>query len=150
MSFFGRAKKILKPASRIQRWIGYTHLKESTRTLFTLGKAQFIPRQARYSESFEEAITRLGLTESDLSQRQKIFTRLMRIWLLMFSVTFIYSVHLAIGQAWRSVAPTLILSTVTLIQAFRYHFWLFQIQHRKLGCRFHEWFTTYFKKSSRS
>lgn len=150
MSFFGSIKKILKPAVDVPRWIGYQQLTQISRSLLTLGKSFFIPAQAQRQESFSEAMSRLQLTESDLVQQHKTFTRLLIVWLFVFIFGFIYAAYTVLQQAWLGAIPTLALSAAALAQAFRYHFWLFQLKQRKLGCSVNEWFTSSFKRRGQS
>jgi intracellular multiplication protein IcmV len=139
VSFFGGIKKIIKPAVNIPKWIDYQQLVKSNRSVFAFIKKFFIPEQAKAKESFEEALLRLKLTPADLIQRSKEFTRLMWIWIFLFLVSIVYSAYLLYNQAFRGFYPCLGISVVILTQIFRYHFWLFQIKQRRLGCSFRDW-----------
>ena len=141
MSFFGRIKKIIKPLVDVPKWIGYQQLVQTNRDLFSFAKKFFIPEQATTEESFAEALIRLKVTEADLAQRIKEFTRLLWIWIVLLIICIAYSLHLLSGHALRGFFPCLGLSLVILTQVFRYHFWIFQIKHRRLGCTFRDWFS---------
>jgi intracellular multiplication protein IcmV len=56
-----------------------------------------------------------------------------------------YAVWLAFQRAWLGLLPTLAISVSVLSQAFRYHFWLFQIKTQKLGCTLNDWFQAHFR-----
>lgn len=139
MSFFGGIKKIIKPAVDVPKWIDYQQLVKNNRSIFSFVKKFFIPEQAKTQESFEEAMLRLKLTPADLIQRSKEFTRLMWIWISLFLVSIVYSIYLLHHHFLRGFYPCLGISIIILTQIFRYHFWLFQIKQRRLGCSFRDW-----------
>lgn len=144
MSFFGGIKKTIKPFVDVPKWVGYRQLVKSNRELFSFAKKFFVPEQASTEESFEAALLRLKVTEADLVQRLKEFKRLMWIWLILLLVCIAYSIHLLSQHALRGFFPCIGLSLVILTQVFRYHFWIFQIKHRRLGSTFRDWFNAYF------
>lgn len=141
MSFFSGIKKITKPFINldIAKWIGYRQLVKSSHWVSVLVKRFFIPEQAKTQESFSQALCRLKLTESDLTQRLKEFKRLMWIWIFLFFVSVAYSVYLFREHALRGFFPCVAICIIILTQVFRYHFWAFQIQQRRLGCGFYDW-----------
>lgn len=145
MSFFGGIKKIIKPAVDVPKWIDYQQLVKNNRSIFGFIKKFFIPDHAKTQESFEEALIRLKLTSADLMQRTKEFTRLLWIWIFLFFVSVSYSVYLLLYiHSLRGFFPCLGICIIILTQVFRYHFWLFQIKQRRLGCNFHDWFSYQF------
>lgn len=144
MSFFGGIKKIIKPAVDVPKWIDYRQLVKNNRSVFGYIKKFFIPDQAKTQESFEEALLRLKLTPADLVQRSKEFTRLLWIWIFLFFLSISYSVYLLYYHAFRGFFPCLGISFIILTQIFRYHFWLFQIKQRRLGCGFRDWLNNQF------
>ncbi|MFZ0219720.1 MAG: type IVB secretion system protein IcmV [Candidatus Aquirickettsiella sp.] len=139
MSFFSGIRKIIKPVVDVPKWVDYQNLAKSNRSVFAFIKKFFVPDQATTQESFEEALLRLKLTPADIIQRKKEFTRLMWIWVFLFLVSIFYSIYLLYNQALRGFYPCLGISVVILTQIFRYHFWLFQIKQRRLGCSFRDW-----------
>lgn len=144
MSFFGGIKKIIKPAVDVPKWVDYRQLVKNNRSIFGFVKKFFIPDQAKTQESFEEAMLRLKLTPADLIQRSKEFTRLMWIWIVLFLLTMSYSIYLLHGHFFRGFFPGFAISVIILTQIFRYHFWLFQIKQRRLGCSFRDWLRSQF------
>lgn len=146
MSFIGGIKKIIKPFFNfdVAKWIGYRQLVKSNRSIAALVKKFFIPEQAKTQESFEAALLRLKLNESDLSQRAKEFKRLMWIWIFLFFVSIVYSLHLLMEHSLRGFFPCLAICIIILTQVFRYHFWVFQIRQRRLGCNFRDWLSGQF------
>lgn len=145
MSFFGVIKKIIKPAVDVPKWVDYQQLVKNNRSVFGFIKKFFIPDHAKTQESFEEALIRLKLTTADLMQRSKEFTRLLWIWIFLFFVSVSYSVYLLFyNHSLRGFFPCLGICIIILTQIFRYHFWLFQIKQRRLGCNFRDWFSYQF------
>jgi intracellular multiplication protein IcmV len=100
----------------------------------------FVPAQATLTESFEEALVRLYLTENDINNRIKSFHRLFIIFLLASFCLFAYAIFMLwVEQSYRVALACFGLTAFLIGQAFRYHFWLFQMKRRKLGCSFKEW-----------
>lgn len=144
VSFFGGVKKIIKSFFNVPRWMGYPHLAKTSRSVFSLIQKYFTPRQPQNSESFEEAMQRLNLTPTDLVERVKQFRRLIWVWFFLFILTVSYSIYLLSENALRGFFPGIGIATITLTQIFRYHFWIFQIEERRLGCTFRDWLFSQF------
>lgn len=145
MSFFSGIKKIIKPAIDVPKWIDYKQLSKNNRSVFSFIKRFFIPEQASTQESFEDALLRLKLTSADLAQRSKEFTRLMWVWVFLFLVSISYSIYLFHIHAFRGFYPGLGICIIILTQIFRYHFWLYQIKQRRLGCGFSDWLNQFIR-----
>jgi len=92
------------------------------------------------SETFEEAMQRLQLTEEDLvKRRQALWIQSMVILglgLLMIAYCFFSLYQATFVSAWLSF----LFSVLLFAYAFRAHFWYYQLSKRKLGCTFSEWF----------
>ena len=111
-----------------------------TSQLLNSANVIFVVRSPRVKADFHSVMTQLDLTEDDLLKRTQYFQKLIRFWLFVVSVVCIYAFYLIAKGIWLGVVFTAILIIVILLQAFRYHFWLFQIKQRKLGCSVYEWF----------
>jgi len=127
---------------RVKEWFGTDTIVSNFKNIRDNFKNNFTQQQAELSETFEEAMVRLNLTEQDVSDRKKEFRRLFIIFSIISVAIFIYSVIIAvhkhnIGGFFMGFAITL----YALSHAFKYHFWLYQINKRKLGCTVREWFT---------
>lgn len=126
---------------RVGKWIDYDQLKNSTSRIVNISKAVFSPEQAERTETFEQAMERLNLTEAELKQRLVEFTRLFIIYLIVSVLIFSYSVWIVIAN--KNIMGFFMGFCITifaLTHAFKYHFWMFQIKHRKLGCTLRDWF----------
>ncbi|HEV2613501.1 MAG TPA: type IVB secretion system protein IcmV [Gammaproteobacteria bacterium] len=91
------------------------------------------------SETFEEALVRLQLSEADIERRKSQFQRLASIYLILGVVVFLYMVYLIFKKAFFPVIGCLGILLITFSLYFRYSFWLFQMRERRLGCTFFEW-----------
>lgn len=126
---------------RVGKWLDYDQLKRSTTKIASITRAVFSPEHAERTETFEQAMERLNLTESELQQRYTEFSRLFIIYLLIAVAIFSYSVWIAF--TYKNILGFMMGFCITifaLTHVFRYHFWMFQIKHRKLGCTLREWF----------
>jgi intracellular multiplication protein IcmV len=143
MAFFQQAKSLGSYIFnfRVGKWMGVDQVKQSYSQLYQITLAVFRPEQAELSETFEEALIRLDLTEADIEQRRIEFTRLMIIYAFVSLAIFSYSIWIV--YAYKNLLGFGMGFSITifaLTYAFRYHFWLFQIKHRKLGCSLRDWF----------
>lgn len=128
--------------TRIDRWLSVDYLKETTGHLKSIFVDTFVPKKARYSETFEEALERLQLSEQELLNRQTEFFRLFCFFIGLSLCVISYGIYLAYTKLFLSALIAFCLSLYALTQAFRFHFWLFQLKHRKLGCTLWEWFNS--------
>ncbi len=139
MKILSGIKKIVKPFVDIPSWMGYKQIAEGGRGIVGNIRSLFVPKTTENTETFEAAMERLKLTEADLAQRQKEFKRLIIIFSLLAIVFLVYTFYLLwVGVVTGGVA-CFGLTILILSYSFRYHFWLFQIRQRKLGCTLREW-----------
>lgn len=126
---------------KVTKWVGLDQLKSSTRGIMSFGLDAFTPDQPDHTETFAEALVRLNITEEQLLQRKKEFFVLMILFLLIATAIFIYSIYITFAH--KNIIGFIMGFAVTvyaLTLTFRYHFWIYQIKHRKLGCSLREWF----------
>lgn len=127
---------------RVDKWIGFDYLKGTFQKTYTIGKEVFTPEQAARQETFTEAVQRLQLSDKDIKKRSREFTGLMVFYLVLTFAILGYALHMAFQGAVLATLMSFSLSLYAASQCFRYHFWLFQIKHRKLGCSIQEWFNS--------
>lgn len=139
MGFFSGAKKVVKPLVDFPRWMDTPTLANNAKMIAGLAKRIFTAPKATRTETFEEAMSRLNLTETDIQRRKKEFLRLICIFGLLSILLYAYSFYLLSHSYIRGGILALIVSTIALMRVFRFHFWYFQIKKRKLGCTFKEW-----------
>ena len=128
-----------KPAVDVKSWMGLDIIKSATRYVWQMAKNVFVPQKAERKETFQEALVRLNLTEADLKNRQKEFSHLFLIYGAIGVVIVLYSLFLFYTLSFMGGILSLVVAALAFGVAFRYHFWLFQIKHRKLGCSLQEW-----------
>jgi intracellular multiplication protein IcmV len=123
-------------------WLGYDALKAQTVFLYNLIKNIFVTTEAApvRTESFAEALTRLNLTEQEADDIGKnyLFYSLGFVGIAAFAMLFGFYL-LFVHHTFAGWILSLSITALLLAQAFRYHFWHFQIKFRKLGCTFEEW-----------
>lgn len=127
---------------RVDKWLSVDYLKETTNHFKVILIDIFVPKKPKFSESFEEALQRLELSEKDLQQRKEEFTRLFLFFTILSLSVISYGIYLAYKGSFGASLIAFCLSLYALTQAFRFHFWLFQLKNRKLGCTIKEWFNS--------
>lgn len=132
--------RMIKPLVNVPKWMNTKQISKDASYIGQTAKDLFKVKHAQRQESFTEARERLQLTDQQLRQRYQEFRRLMLIFLVL-------GVGLAIYALWHWLAFNFfagLLSTVVtgiaLVQAFRFHFWMYQIKQQKLGCTFKAYF----------
>lgn len=121
-------------------WLGVDGLKTASKTIWDLVRNLFSPAKPEYTETFEEAMKRMNLSEADVHQTARTYF----IYAICFGIiglcSFIAAFYFLFVEG--SLARwmlTIACTGLLWVQAFRYHFWMFQMKHRKLGCTFQEW-----------
>lgn len=143
MGFFSRAKDVggVIFNFRVTKWMALDQLKRNTNGVFRIGQAVITPEQANYDETFEQAMERLGITDVELQQRRREFTALLFIYILVALAIFGYSLYIVIiYKNFMGFIMGLAVTVFALVHAFKYHFWLYQLKHRKLGSSLRDWF----------
>ncbi len=144
MGFFSRAKTIGGTIFnfKVTKWVGLDQIKSNTKNIYEIGQAAITPEHADYVETFEEALKRLNITEAELQQRLKEFTTLLVVYILLATAVFAYGIFIVIQyKNFMGFFMSLAVTIFALTHAFKYHFWIYQIKHRKLGCTLREWFS---------
>lgn len=124
---------------RVDRWMSMGTIKDSFEKTSSILSDLVVPAKAQRKETFQEALKRLGISEADLEQRKKEFFRLVVIYTVIGLSIVFYGIYMAVNQHFAAGLISICLSLFAFGQAFRFHFWLFQVQHRKLGCTVQEW-----------
>lgn len=124
---------------RPKQWVSWDFFKSSTQQTVQLFRSMYtIPPKGRV-ETFYQAIARYNLTAQDLDKMRNRFYYFSLFFLTFAIGMLIYACDgLYQGEMLRSLG-SLSLVVFLLAQAFKYHFWYFQIVQKKLGCSFMEW-----------
>lgn len=120
--------------------LGYDTIKRQARLIVDIGKDTFIPVKPERQETFEEAMQRLNLTEDDIKSSEENYLIYSLIFVALGAIAFSASfILLFYYNTLSGFLMGLGATALLLTQAFRFHFWHFQIKYRKLGCTFEEW-----------
>lgn len=132
-------------------WINYDGLKTNTQLAWAIISGLFVVPTPDREESFEQAKKRLKLSEADLEDTKRNYLLFALIFAALGLIVFVFSFYLLFFHrtfhAWLIGIPA---SGLFFAQAFRFHFWYFQIKHRKLGCTFEEWRRGFFERNPRA
>lgn len=121
-------------------WIGYDAIKSQHETIRDDLKEVFQAEKPIREETFDEAMQRLALTPEDVHQRMVSFRRYAYTLFICGLLVFLYSFHLLFKL--KQFTPWFLgiaASLLFFVQAFRFHFWAYQIEVRKLGVSITEW-----------
>lgn len=134
-------KDFLKSFVNFPAWMGASHLKRTADDIGKMSKELFTVQSAQgREETFEEAVQRFNLSETDLAQRQRAFGRLAALYLFIFFCLGVYAVYLWHKHDYLSVLMTFVLMLVAGSFAFKEHFWYMQMRQKRLGLTPKEWF----------
>jgi intracellular multiplication protein IcmV len=123
-------------------WLGLNELTAYNRVITSTLKTTFTPEKSLRTETFEQALERLNVTDADLQQTAKIYRWYALFFLMLSVVSFLVAFYYLFE--FHTVAGWVLAMSVSMLfgaNAFRFDFWYFQIQHRKLGCTVAEWWS---------
>jgi len=140
MGIIDKTKGFLKRQLDVKAWVSWEERKRTSRSLFKNINNLFVVQKASKKESFEQAMERLGLDEEALLARKKEFYFLIGLFLSVAVAVMIYACWLFGHGHMRAFVIASGMFVVAMAQTIRYHFWIFQIKQRRLGCSLKEWF----------
>lgn len=123
----------------VRRWVSYDFLKSSGTDVYRSGRAVFKAPTIEKPESFDEALKRLNLSENDLEARLSNCYNTFVVFLVITCALALYTLYLLFHGVFMGAILALAVTVLVGMHAFKYHFWMFQIKNRKLGCSFDEW-----------
>lgn len=136
-----RIVTILSSIFNLRAWIDFDRLKSFTTYLVNGFKKMFVPQKLTGpGESFEDAMSRLNISEKDLQDKKTALYRLSLLMCVAALFIFAYAIYHLVYGGYRAVIISLVVMLIALVLAFRYHFWYFQIKERRLGCTMQEWY----------
>lgn len=147
----GASKKKRRSISKFffnpRAWGSYDEVSSATKTTFGLFKRLFsrFSREVR-RETYDEAISRLGLTDKQIEARRKTFFYSALVYLLFAFGFFVYFAYLLFNLHLLSAFLTFLLVVLMLLTGYREHFWYMQMKKKKLGCNFKDWLEFAFKR----
>lgn len=122
-------------------WIDWDRVNNGKNYVVDIIKPFVVPSPSKSAESFEEVQARMKLTDDDLTLRRQALLRIATLYLLVGIFLFLYVIYLALLGSIKSSIYAFVLDILSLVMAFRYHFWYYQIKSRKLGVSIKEWFS---------
>lgn len=124
----------------VRKWLDWERVVSSTQFFINFIKTIFVPQNNAPTETFTEAQSRLQLTEEMLQAKQRGLLRTCYTMLIAALLFLFYGIYQLWTSSFIGTILSIVIMSVALVLAFRYHFLQFQIQQRKLGCSFKEWF----------
>lgn len=129
-------------------WLGYNELKENNKTIWDSSKDLFAVPKPQRQEQFDAAVSRLKLSNNDLETTKNDYLFLAYLFAALAILAVLFSFYVAINLNIAGFFLGFAMTALFAGQAFRYHFWAFQIEQRKLGCTFAEWKQALFNKKA--
>lgn len=137
-----QAKKVVESTgSKLSRGLGMPILSQGGKFIGDSIRRFFNISRIEQKETFEQAMSRMKLTENDLIKQTKRYWQQFWTFVLIACATFFYSMYLIFNNAFASGLVALLASILLVVYALRAHFWIFQIKNRKLGCTLQEWWS---------
>jgi len=134
-----KKKGFIRSNFQFSRWMGMHEIKSNASNIKTLFNELTKYDQSEFSETFEEAIKRLKLSEQDVANRTIYFLRLSMLYLFFALCLVAYGIYLYfVGDLIGTLMCVPIIS-VLLSFCFKEHFWYTQMKHRRLGMSFRNW-----------
>lgn len=134
-----RIVKLISSILNVREWFDWERVRSFTLYLTNGFKQLFVPQQSVKAESFKEVTAKLDINEENLLIKQKALLRLSLLMVVVAGLIFGYAGYQLFYGSFKAVIVSLVVTLIALTLAFRYHFWYYQIKHRKLGCTFDEW-----------
>jgi len=129
-------KTFFNPSS----WVDAEGIKATTLTLYNILRSITIVPEPGTTETFEEALKRLNLSEKEIAIRMTRY----RFYALLFVIGAFFSFFYGFYLLFRFHTFTAWLITTGMAglffsQAFQYDFWAFQMRRRQLGLSFSQY-----------
>lgn len=150
MGFFSRTKKVasLFVNWRVDKMMNIKSIHDNATYFYTTFLSLFRHEYPKMEESFEEAVERLELTPEKLERKASQFLLFTFLFIFISILLFLYSLFMFANGNWMGSIMSFFMIFYSLSQAFRYHFWHFQIKNKKLGCTLREWLKNRVQKDS--
>jgi intracellular multiplication protein IcmV len=135
-----RIARVFNRIINIRTWFDWDRTKSFTVALKNGIRLFFVPQKNSTTESFDTAAAKMHLSDAELLVKQSALFRLAVVMLILAFIILGYSGYQLFYGSLKAFSVSLVVTLIALTLAFRYHFWYFQIKHRKLGCTFNEWY----------
>lgn len=143
-----RSRRLINRFFNIRAWSDWERSKFITQFFLSIME-RFWTYQKRATStkktvSFDSVMAKYNLDQKAVSERAFGLKRLSYIFFVATLFFIGYDIYQLLYGSWKGVLISLVETLVASVLAFRYHFWYFQIEHRKLGCGVKEWFKATF------
>lgn len=121
-------------------WVGWDEMKFQFSTIISVLRDLFVAQVPSREETFEQALLRFNIDETQVAMLTKRYLRFAMVFLLCFLLTFAYAFFLLFAHhAFFAWLMALAVAAFFLGQAFRFHFWHYQLSVKRLGVTYAEW-----------
>ena len=135
-----QAKKVVESAQTgISRGLGLSVLTQGGKFIGDTIRGFFNIPKIEQKETFSQAMSRMKLTEADLSKQISRYWQQFWIFVTFSFIALGYALYAFMGGGIATGLVTILAATLLFAYALRAHFWIFQIKNRKLGCTWQEW-----------
>jgi intracellular multiplication protein IcmV len=137
-----RVGRVIKKFFNVRAWSDWDRSESIATYFLNIIRRLFLPQYGKKTDtkSFEDVVKGLQLTEEDLRLRATNLKRLCVFMVILGGGFYCYAMYQLLYGSILGVVLSCVLMFISFALAFRYHFWYFQIEHRKLGCKISEWF----------
>lgn len=141
MGLFSGFKKIASHIVdiRVDRWVNFKDNKDTAIYLVNLARQLLKPAPPSKLDDFERVVEEQALTETTLQEKSEKYKALAMLFVFVAVLLLLYTIVLICLGNFMGTCISAALVIYALSQAFRFHFWHFQISQRKLGCSLSEW-----------
>jgi len=140
MGLLRGSKRLFLHLFNFPAWLGIKQHREFGKRFVGLIKGFSVIPEERLEESFTEAENRLNLTDKDIVAKKKEFLFLAIVFFITGLGFLSYLVYLIYNSHFLAIPIAAAAFMVCFSLSFRYHFWWFQVNERRLGCTYKEWF----------
>ena len=132
------------------RFMGMNTIKENTHFIKGLYKDGIMgkaPSVISKDATFEDLMQASGINEADLKARVASSQRFLVLGLVFLLALVVYAIYLFTGGQLFSGVVTLLMSVLMCTYAWREHFIMTQIKHRRVTMTVSEWFDLTIKRN---
>ncbi|MCF6764921.1 hypothetical protein L3V82_03975 [Thiotrichales bacterium 19S3-7] len=133
MAWFKRTR------TTVRKMTDFDGIKRQQSFLINYFRSVFKINKTQNPCNFED-LNKLGITKQKLTSNLHTFTWLYRFFTVTSILSLLYTAMLFYRAYYLGGIIAISVSLVFIAHAFKYHFWVFQIKTKKLGCSFGEWF----------
>lgn len=136
-----RFKQVLVSMFNVRQWLDFDRIKAFSLYLWQGFTKMVIPQKpSTQDERFDEVVQEKHLSSGDLMRQKQALLRISYLMLALSVAIFCYSIYLLVGGYFKAAGLSSVVMGVALSLFFRYNYWAYLIQERRLHCSIREWF----------